>query len=92
MAQNANRVIVFKRWDETEEFLVVASLNNSPFAKGYMLENYRIPNGTWREMFNSDLKSYGGNNLSNLGANITSNNGNISIVVPANGFVVLQKV
>lgn len=89
---NANRVIVFKRWDETEEFLVVASLNNSPFAKGYMLENYRIPNGTWREMFNSDLKSYGGNNLSNLGANITSNNGNISIVVPANGFVVLQKV
>ncbi len=89
---NDNRVIAFKRWDETQEFLVVASLNNSPFADGYAIENYRIPDGTWKEMFNSDLQSYGGNNVGNLGANITSNNGYIYVVVPANGFVVLQKV
>ncbi|MDJ0632316.1 MAG: alpha-amylase family glycosyl hydrolase [Xenococcaceae cyanobacterium MO_188.B29] len=89
---NANRVIAFKRWDETEEFLVVGSLNNSPFANGYIIENERIPNGNWREMFNSNLESYGGNNVGNLGANITSDNGRIGVVIPANGFVVLQKV
>ena len=89
---NANRVIAFKRWDETEEFLVVASLNNASFASGYTIENERIPDGIWREMFNSSLELYGGNNIGNLDANITSNNGRISAVVPANGFVVLQKV
>jgi len=89
---NANRVIAFKRWDETEEFLVVGSLNNSPFGDGYAIQNDRIPDGTWREMFNSDLESYGGNNVGNLRANITSSNGHIYVVIPANGFVVLQKV
>ena len=89
---NANRVIAFRRWDETEEFVVVASLNNSPFANGYIIENERIPNGNWREMFNSGLESYRGNNVGNLGANITSDNGRLGVVTPANGFVVLQKV
>jgi 1,4-alpha-glucan branching enzyme len=88
---NANRIIAFRRWDDSEELLVVASLNNSPFGAGYSIENSRLENGTWREIFNSDAKQYGGNNVGNLGANISSSNGQICAVIPANGFLVFQR-
>jgi 1,4-alpha-glucan branching enzyme len=88
---NANRVIAFRRWDRNEEFLVVASLNNRPFASGYIIENPRLGGGLWREVFNSDAEVYGGNNVGNFGKAIFSNNGRINIVIPANGFVALLK-
>jgi len=88
---NANRVIAFRRWDETEEVLVVASLNNHPFGSGYTLETSRLGDGQWREIFNSDAQIYGGDNVGNFGAIILSLNGHIHVVIPANGFVVLQK-
>lgn len=88
---NANRVIAFRRWDETEELLVVASLNNHPFGSGYTLETSRLGDGQWREIFNSDAQIYGGDNVGNFGAIILSLNGHIHVVIPANGFVVLQK-
>lgn len=89
---NANRVIAFRRWDDSQEFLIVASLNNNPFGAGYAIENSRLGNGMWREIFNSDAEQYGGNNVGNLGANIPSTNGQIHVVIPANGFVVFQRV
>ncbi len=88
---NANRVIAFRRWDDTEDFLIVASLNNSPFADGYTIENSRLPDGSWREIFNSDADFYGGDGVGNFGTNIPSNAGSIRVVIPANGFVVLVK-
>jgi 1,4-alpha-glucan branching enzyme len=87
---NANRVIAFRRWDETEEFLIVASLNNYPFGDGYTIESSQIRNGQWQEIFNSDATAYGGDNVGNLGITIPSSNGRINVVVPANGFVVFQ--
>jgi 1,4-alpha-glucan branching enzyme len=89
---NANRIIAFRRWDNSEELLVVASLNNSPFGSGYAIENSRLGNGTWREIFNSDAEPYGGNSIGNLGGAISSSNGRIYVVIPANGFVVLQRL
>ena len=89
---NDNRVIAFRRWDETQEFLIVASLNNYSFSEGYVIENSRLQDGSWREIFNSDAESYGGYNVGNSGAAIQACNSNISIIIPANGFVVFQKV
>lgn len=88
---NANRVIAFRRWDGTEELLVVASLNNYPFGSGYTIESSRLGDGQWREIFNSDAEVYGGNNVGNFGATIYSSNGRIHVVIPANGFVVFQQ-
>lgn len=89
---NANRIIAFRRWDNSQEFLIVASLNNHPFGAGYAIESSRLGNGTWHEIFNSDAAPYGGNSIGNLGGSISSSNGRIYVVIPANGFVVLQRV
>ncbi|MEW6606861.1 MAG: alpha-amylase family glycosyl hydrolase [bacterium] len=88
---NDNRVIAFRRWDDTEELLVAASLNNRAFNSGYVIENLRSSNGSWQEVFNSDASVYGGDNVGNSGNTISSSNGRIDVVIPANGFVVLQK-
>jgi 1,4-alpha-glucan branching enzyme len=71
---------------------ILASLNNRPFASGYIIENPRLPDGSWQEIFNSDAQRYGGDNVGNSGAVIASTNGRIHAVVPANGFVVFTKV
>jgi 1,4-alpha-glucan branching enzyme len=90
---NANRVIGFKRWFGSEEIIVVASLNETPFSNGYVIEkdSLAIPAGNWKEIFNSDSSTYGGQNVGNLGAVITTTGARISVVVPATGFVVLVK-
>jgi 1,4-alpha-glucan branching enzyme len=90
---NANRVIAFKRWNSNEEVIVVASLNNAPFADGYVIEKDQmaIPDGTWKEVFNSDAAVYGGWNMGNGGAVIPSSGGRINMKVPANGLVVLAR-
>jgi 1,4-alpha-glucan branching enzyme len=88
---NANRVIAFRCWDETEELLIVASLNNHPFRSGYTIESSRLGDGDWREIFNSDAQIYGGDSVGNSGATIPVSNGCIHVVIPANGFVVFQK-
>jgi 1,4-alpha-glucan branching enzyme len=90
---NTNRVIAFKRWEAGEEVIVVASLNNAPFATGYVIEkdSLAIPSAGWREIFNSDAADYGGQNIGNGGATIQSNQGRLGVVVPANGLIVLVK-
>ncbi|MBF2022227.1 MAG: hypothetical protein IGR93_19570 [Hydrococcus sp. C42_A2020_068] len=55
----------------------MASLKNFPFGDGYAIENSRLENGLWREIFNSDAESYGGNNVGNLRAAISASNGRI---------------
>lgn len=90
---NANRVIAFKRWSGDEEVIVVASLNNAPFANGYAIgkDQLAIPDGAWKEVFNSDAAVYGGQNMGNGGATLSSSNGCINTKIPANGFVVLAR-
>ncbi len=88
---NANRVIAFRRWNHDQAFLIAASLNNRPFLSGYNIEHSLLDEGSWKEVFNSDAAGYGGANAGNLGAIIPSEGGRINVVIPANGFVVLQK-
>ena len=92
-AHDANRVIAFTRHEATTDVLVVASLNNRPFDR-YVIDagTARLPQGTWLETFNSDASLYGGSDVGNSSARITSHNGVIELRVPANAFVVLQRV
>jgi 1,4-alpha-glucan branching enzyme len=91
-AWNPNRVLAFKRWSGDEEVIIVASLNNAAF-NGYVIEKdlLAIPNARWKEVFNSDAAIYGGQNIGNGGATISSDQGRLNVVIPANGFVVFVK-
>jgi 1,4-alpha-glucan branching enzyme len=88
-----NRVIAFKRWSGTEEVIIAASLNSSSFGNGYVLEKdaLAIPDGDWKEVFNSDAAAYGGDNVGNFGATLQAQNHRLNVIIPANGFVVLVR-
>lgn len=90
---NSNRIIAFKRWTGDEEVLVVASLNDAAFANGYDIEKdlIAIPNAGWKETFNSDSASYGGQNVGNRGAVVRSTGGRLNVVIPAAGLVVFAR-
>lgn len=91
---NDNRIIAFTRSAPDQKLLVLASLNDSPFSSGYCIttDPSQLSTGGWREVFNSDATVYGGANVGNSGAVLPVNNGYICAVIPAHGFVVLEKV
>jgi len=90
---NDNRVIAFKRWDGTEEVIVVASLNNASFPGGYVIHKdpVAIPDAGWKEIFNGDAAIYGGSNLGNAGGIIGSSGGSLNVRIPANGLLVFVR-
>lgn len=90
---NENRVIAFKRWRGGEQIIVAASFNNRAFADGYLIakDPLAIPDGDWKEIFNSDAAIFGGANVGNCGARIPARFGRIRVVIPASGFVVLVR-
>ncbi len=88
---NDNRVLAFKRWDDKQSFLIVASLSDRPYANGYTIRCERIESGGWIEVFNSDSLLYGGDNIGNYGAILSADGGTITPTIPANGFVVLSR-
>lgn len=90
---NEHRLIGFRRWSGEDEFIIFGSLNNQSFsAPSYLFRGERIPGGRWREVFNSDAAAFGGANVGNMGAEITTQPGMCECVVPANGVVVFQRV
>ena len=91
---NDNRIIAFRRSHGGEQVLVVASLNDRPFDHGYVIttDEARLPRGGWKEIFNSDGFAYGGDDAGNGGAVLPVEGGHINPVLPAHGFVVLEKV
>jgi 1,4-alpha-glucan branching enzyme len=92
-ALDSTRVLAFTRRRGANELLIVASLNNTAFENGYVIQTdvERLPPGHWQETFNSDAAIYGGGNVGNYGAAIPSTEGRIQLRIPANGFLVLQK-
>jgi 1,4-alpha-glucan branching enzyme len=92
-ASDDARVLAFVRSDGTTRELVIASLNNHPFAAGYALRSTadRLAPGGWQEIFNSDSRFYGGTDLGNCGAVLPSRDGRIDVRLPANGLVVLRR-
>jgi hypothetical protein len=89
---NDNRVIAFTRSAVNQKLLILASLNDMPFTGGYVIstDSWRLPSGGWREIFNSDAATYGGENVGNGGATLQVSGGQINAIIPAHGFVVLR--
>ncbi len=93
-ALGTNRVIVFTRTSGSDRLLIVASLRDEPFLDGYVVQTDpgRLPNGSWRELFNSDATLYGGQGIGNFGADISAVGGKIEVRIPANGVLAFQLV
>ncbi|MEX5259340.1 alpha amylase C-terminal domain-containing protein [Kocuria sp. CPCC 205263] len=93
-ASDDNRVIAFTRREGTTQELVIASLNNRPFADGYVMHSTvdRLPPGGWQEIFNSDSHFCGGSDLGNYSATLLCHDGRIEVRLPANGLIVLRGV
>ena len=91
---NDNRVIAFTRTAGSQQLLILASLNDTSFDHGYVLgtDSARLSSGGWQEIFNSDAAVYGGDNVGNSGAALQVNGGQVNAVIPAHGFVVLEKL
>jgi 1,4-alpha-glucan branching enzyme len=90
---DANRVLAWRRWGESDDFLVLASLNNHGYPNGYVVSNSRLADGDWKQVFNSDSTKYGGDNIGSCVATaIPSRGGVLQAVIPANGFVVLKRI
>ncbi|HEV2759603.1 MAG TPA: alpha-amylase family glycosyl hydrolase [Acidimicrobiales bacterium] len=91
--QDANRMLAFTRRMATSDVLVAASLSNHAYDR-YLLEISadRLPAGDWIETLNSDAGIYGGSDVGDVGARLRSSDGRIELRLPANGFVVLQRV
>ena len=89
-----NRLIAFTRSAGTQKLLIVASLRNQPFLDGYVIQTdaWRLPDGSWRETFNSDAREYGGAGIGNFGADVPATGGRIQVRVPANGLLIFQKL
>jgi 1,4-alpha-glucan branching enzyme len=90
---NDNRVIAFTRSAPKQQLLVIGSLNDAAFDRGYVIgtDAARLPAGTWQEVFNSDAAAYGGDGVSNGNSVLQVSNGSVNAILPAHGFIVLEK-
>jgi 1,4-alpha-glucan branching enzyme len=89
-----NRLLAFTRSAGGERLLIIASLRNQPFLDGYVIQTdpWRLLDGAWREIFNSDAADYGGAGVGNFGADVPAVGGRFQARVPANGLLVFQKL
>jgi 1,4-alpha-glucan branching enzyme len=89
-ADDAGRVIAFRRWDNTGDFIVVGSLSNAAYG-AYRISHRSLGDDDWRERFNSDSHFYGGGDVGNQGAALGAAAGTLELVLPPNGFVILER-
>ncbi|WP_207944917.1 alpha-amylase family glycosyl hydrolase [Actinomadura rubrisoli] len=86
---NGNRVLAFLRPHEDGDLLVVANLKDTPYEAGYRIQG--LPDGTWREVLNSDSAEYNGWDQGNRGGDLPGTGGELNVVLPRAGFVVLER-
>ncbi|MGK5551215.1 alpha-amylase family glycosyl hydrolase [Actinomadura kijaniata] len=86
---NENRVLAFLRPHQDSDLLVVANLKDAPYDAGYRIQG--VPDGTWHEIFNSDSSHYNGWNEGNGSGELHAAGGELNVVLPRAGFIVLQR-
>jgi len=86
---NTQRMIAWHRWVADREFVVVASLNNTPFGE-YSISHRNLKGKVWVEVLNSDARLYGGSGMHTEGER-DSSDGTLHICLPANSLVVLAR-
>lgn len=89
LADDENRVLVFRRWDQHQNFLIFCSLNDRPFDSGFCVNSNSIPSRVWLDCLNSDSHFYGGWNIGN-GSSIASRDGQLTSRIPQCGVLVLK--
>lgn len=89
LADDTNRVLVYRRWAGDEQYLVLANLGDLPFDNGFIVSSGSIPDRLWDDCLNSDSHFYGGWNIGNLGVT-PSQAGRIDSRIPQCGVVVLK--
>jgi 1,4-alpha-glucan branching enzyme len=88
---NANRVLAFRRWWGNDEFVILVSLSNAAYGDRYLVSHPSLGEKSWTEVMSSDADIYGGAGICNSG-DIRSSGGGLSVRLPANGLLVLQRV
>ncbi len=83
---NAERVLAFQRWSGPEHYMVISTLSDFGYPDGYTVSVPDDARGSYREIFSSDAKIYGG--LQRRGNPATE--GELTVKLPARGFVVLR--
>jgi 1,4-alpha-glucan branching enzyme len=86
---NAERVLAFHRWNGPEHYMVVSTLSDVGYPDGYTVSVPNDARGDWREIFSSDAVRYGGDGVSNP-EDLSAADGELTVKVPARGFVVLR--
>jgi 1,4-alpha-glucan branching enzyme len=89
---NDHRMLAFRRWKGSEEYLIVATLSDQGWPQGYQLEGGGLMDGCWVEVFSSDESRYGGAGVRNRGTELLAENHRLMVRLPARGFVVLRWV
>jgi 1,4-alpha-glucan branching enzyme len=86
---NADRVLAFHRWRGPEHYLIVSTLSDHGFSDGYPVSVPADAQGRWRQIFTSDATIYGGDGTASNDELLVSE-GQLSVKLPARGFVVLR--
>ncbi|SBW00123.1 1,4-alpha-glucan branching enzyme [uncultured delta proteobacterium] len=89
-AHNQSRVLVWHRWLGAQEFVIVASLSNTPYDGGYVFSHRNLKGKTWVEVLNSEAPIYGGPGGGN-NEHVDSNEGTMNVAIPACGIIVLAR-
>lgn len=88
---NADRMLAFHRWRGPEHYLVVSTLSDTGYPDGYAINVPADAHGRWRQIFTSDAAIYGGDGVTN-DDELTVSDNQLSIKVPARGFIVLRHI
>jgi 1,4-alpha-glucan branching enzyme len=83
---NDDKVTAFSRTGQSGESFIVISMMGDQNKAGYPIP---LPEGSWKEVFNSDAEQYGGHSFGNGGGTFS---GRAGLNLPAGGTIVLKKV
>ncbi len=90
---NDNCILVFRRWDDNDEYLIIATLSNIHYNQpSYEIVSEKIYQAEWLEIFNSNAEVFGGDNVGNFSSQIYSQNRSLNCIIPGNSITVLQKL
>ncbi|MBF0136975.1 MAG: alpha amylase C-terminal domain-containing protein [Magnetococcales bacterium] len=87
---NQNRILVFRRQDNTGDLLIALNLNHVSYT-AYDVINDRIPRSNWNEVLNSNNPQYNGWGNLNNGQRTADGHGKITLALPGNSIVVLKR-
>ena len=94
LVDEQNKVMVIKRFDTNgNEVVALYNFGNKPLSN-YGINNpiSVLNNGTWKETINSNSETFDGTGEYTNKGTFSANQGRVNMNIPANGFVILEKV